>query len=156
MHRKYIHIYYRNILLAEMKLQVSTASEQHIKTLGNNDLMLVHFLAPKTAKFYSRLSSVFCQERKIYFPNINLFSEVYYVQDGTTFICILKIDSFKLLLKSNHYINMTINPLITYMNGIFSSTLPLSKRMEKNQKMFRLFKGSKASSKEGIRKLGLL
>lgn len=39
-----------------MKLQMSS----NIKTWGNNDLMLAHFLVPKIAKFYSKLSISFC------------------------------------------------------------------------------------------------
>lgn len=39
-----------------MKLQVTS----NIKTLGNNDLMLVHVLVPKIAKFYSKLFIIFC------------------------------------------------------------------------------------------------
>jgi len=70
---KCIHIHRRNNLLVEMKLHVSS----NIKTLGNDDLMLAHFLAPRTAKFYSKLSLV--RKDRISFPSINLVSVVYYV-----------------------------------------------------------------------------
>lgn len=105
----------------------------------------------------------FVREDRIYFPSINQVSVVYYVQDGIKFSHILKMDYFCLtpFQKSPVYKCDSINPWITYiLNSICSSSLPLSKRMEKNQKMFQLFQrlpvGSKASSKEWVRKLGLL